>query len=388
MRWRMLLLLVAARLSLGLQFQVPGSTSEYIIRDFALSYAEVGTLIGLFMLPGLFLAIPCGMAGRWLSDRFLTTIGLALITAGGVISALANTEFQIGVGRIVCGFGFVVSTIYFAKMVTDWFDGREIATAMSALVMTWPLGIAIGQIAHEWLAAHFGWSTAFNLASAYSALAMLLVALSYREPDRAPGRPEQKPLGKLSRSEIILILTASVAWAFFNAAFIVYLSFAPKLLTVGGMTALAAAATVSVASYLMMGTGVLGGLISDRTRRPDLVLYVCTAAAIVALLALGNTTYALLGSVLFGIGMAPAGIIMSLAGQSMLASNRALGMGVFFSSYFLVVAPAATIAGWLFDQTGNAFAPIVFAAVLFGLTALSNLIFRVLQRRFPLDDGK
>ena len=82
--------------------------------------------------------------------------------------------------------------------------------------------------------------------------------------------------------------------------------------------------------------------------------------------------------------MAPAGIIMSLSGQAMLPSNRAIGMGVFFSAYFLVVAPAATIAGWLFDRSGDAFYPVVFSAILFGLTAVSNLTFRLLQKRVPI----
>jgi hypothetical protein len=32
-------------------------------------------------------------------------------------------------------------------MIADWFERREIATAMSVLMMSWPLGIMIGQIA-------------------------------------------------------------------------------------------------------------------------------------------------------------------------------------------------------------------------------------------------
>ena len=37
--------------------------------DLGLSYAELGTLIGTFFLPGLVLAIPAGYVGRYASDR-------------------------------------------------------------------------------------------------------------------------------------------------------------------------------------------------------------------------------------------------------------------------------------------------------------------------------
>ena len=178
-RWRILLLLASARLALGFQFQTLASTGEYLIAEFGLDYARVGTLIGLFMLPGLLLAIPAGLAGRLVSDRVLTTVGLMLTVVGGVMAATATNDAQIGLGRIICGSGFVVANIYFTKMVTDWFVGREFATALSILIMTWPLGIAIGQTLHEWLAANVGWEAAFWAASAYGAVAMGLMALFY-----------------------------------------------------------------------------------------------------------------------------------------------------------------------------------------------------------------
>ena len=86
-------------------------------------------------------------------------------------------------------------------------------------------------------------------------------------------------------------------------------------------------------------------------------------------------------SLLFGlIGMAPAGVIMALTAHAMKPENRAIGMGLFFSFYFLIQAPAPAIAGWLFDQTANAYWPILFAIVLFFCTALANLAFRLAQK--------
>ena len=87
---------------------------------------------------------------------------------------------------------------------------------------------------------------------------------------------------------------------------------------------------------------------------------------------------------LFGlIGTAPAGIILALTAQSMTPHRRAFGIGVFFSSYFLITTPAPGIAGWLYDATGIAYWPIVFAAVLFLLAGVANAVFRYSQARLP-----
>lgn len=374
-----------ARLALGLQFQTLASTSEYLIEDFGLTYVQIGTLIGLFMLPGLLLAIPAGMAGRWVSDHVLTTLGLTLIALGGVIAATAAGENQLGLGRIVCGSGFVLANIYFTKMVTDWFVGREIATALSILIMTWPLGIAIGQTAHEWLAATAGWQSAFWAASAYGAMAMALIARFYRPPERHLGTAVP-PTPRLNGAELMLIISAALVWALFNAAYVVYLSFASKMLVSDGMTTLAAAAIVSVASYIMMGSGIVCGQLADRTKKPDLIVYVCLAGGIAGLLLLQDTSLALGSSLLVGLlGVAPAGLIVALSAQAMRPQNRALGMGVYFAIYYAIVAPMPTIAGWLFDRSGDPFHPVIFCALLFSLTAVATLGFRLLQSRISLD---
>jgi len=76
----------------------------------------------------------------------------------------------------------------------------------------------------------------------------------------------------------------------------------------------------------------------------------------------------------------PAGTIMALTGEAMSAQSRALSMGIFFTSYFLIVGPAPAIAGWLYDRTGDTSLPILFAAALFGLTGVGNFAFRRAQR--------
>jgi hypothetical protein len=74
---------------------------------------------------------------------------------------------------------------------------------------------------------------------------------------------------------------------------------------------------------------------------------------------------------------------MALTTQAMAPHRRTFGIGIFFSSYFLITTPAPGIAGWLFDTTGIAYWPILFAAALFLFTGIANAVFRYVQAQLP-----
>jgi MFS family permease len=384
MRWYILALLFFARIGLGFQFQTLGSVSGELTGQLGLNYTEIGSLIGLFMVPGMILALPAGFAGRLMSDRFFIGLGLIALAAGGGLAALADSFHLLAAGRLICGIGFVISNIFFAKVIADWFSGKELATAMSVLVMSWPFGIAMGQIGHGWLAINYDWRWAFLAASLYCAAGALLVMFFCREaPETAKASGGFK--FNLNRNEVLLTVIAAAVWSFFNAGYVVYLSFAPVTLVAGGYDTVPALGVISIASWVMIFSGIVCGQIADRSGRHDAVLYVCMAAAILALAILFVTPLAIPSSLLFGLmGVAPAGVIMALTASAMKPENRALGMGLFFSIYFLIQAPAPAIAGWLYDLTADAFWPILFAAALFLATAAANLTYRFAQKRLPL----
>ncbi|EAQ23736.1 MFS transporter [Roseovarius sp. 217] len=379
MRWRILALLFLARVGAGFQFQTMGSVGTELSGAFGLDNAEIGLMIGLFMAPGLLLALPAGFSGRFVSDRMLVGLGLAALALGGAISALATAPVGIGAGRVLSGAGFVIAGLYFTKMVADWFEGREIATAMSVLVMSWPFGIAMGQVGHTWLTEIHGWRAPFAVASVWCALAALAVFTLYRPPNGLPSGAGTWIKGLLPH-EWGLVVCAGTAWGVFNAGYVVYLSFGPSMLEAQGMGTLAAASVISVGSWLMILSGAVCGQIADRFGRRETILAICTAAAVLSLLLLKMPGTGLAASLLFGlVGMAPAGVIMALAGQAVAPERRAFGMGVFFTTYYAIMTASPPIAGWLFDQNGVPDSAILFGAAIFALVLPVAIIFRMLK---------
>lgn len=380
-RWHILSLLFLARTALGFQFQTLASVGDDLVVVFGLDYAGIGLMIGLFMAPGVLLALPAGIWGRYVSDRKMVGFGLIAMAVGGGLSTLATGGWGLGAGRVVAGIGCLFAMIYFTKMVADWFEGREIATAMSILVMSWPCGIAMGQVGHAWLALVFDWRAPFQVASAYCLLAAAAVFVLYRAPQ---GQSHAGPSSstRLSPQEWRLVLCAAAAWGVFNAAYVTYLTFGPKVLEGSGTSAVAAAGVISIGSWLMIVSGALCGQIVDRFGRRDIVLAVCMTGAVLALWMLSLPGGGGAASLLFGlVGMAPAGVIMSLAGLALRPEARAFGMGVFFTIYYAIMVAIPPVAGAILDATDQPQGAILLAKVLFASVVPLALTFTLIKSR-------
>ncbi|SFS16423.1 MFS transporter [Yoonia litorea] len=381
MRWKILALLFFARTGLGFQFQTVSSVGDGLVVAFGLDYAGVGLLVGLFMAPGLLLALPAGYLGRLIADRDMVVLGLVALAIGGLISSMAESSSGIGIGRVIAGAGFLFTTLYFTKMVADWFEGREIATAMSILVMSWPFGIAMGQIGHVWLEHAFDWRAPFQVASVYCLLAAAAMFALYRAPQ------DQSAIGfktasRLTTQEWRLVICAAGAWGVFNAGYVIYLTFGPKVLETSGTSAVTAAGIISIGSWLMIVSGALCGQIVDRFGRRDLALAICMSGAVVALWMLNLPNAGVAASLLFGlVGMAPAGVIISLAGLALRPETRAFGMGVFFTVYYAIMLATPPVAGAILDATGQPKGPILLAMVLFASVVPLALTFTLLKTR-------
>jgi MFS family permease len=145
-RWLILCVLFFARTAMGFQFQSIASVSPLLMEQLGIDFALLGALIGIWMMPGVFVAIPGGLLGRRFGDKRMVLAGLALMVLGSFVVAGANSYLAAMVGRVVSGAGAVVLNVLLAKMVADWFHDRELATAMGLLVVSWPFGIGLALI--------------------------------------------------------------------------------------------------------------------------------------------------------------------------------------------------------------------------------------------------
>ena len=186
------------------------------------------------------------------------------------------------------------------------------------MLATWPLGIALGFVCLGTLGVRTTWRTAVLVTTLFAALGFGLMLLFFREPAAAaaPDRHSaERGWWSITGREMALTVVAGLVWAALNAAFIVFLSFGPKVLVERGMAPAAANLVVSWASFLSIATVPLGGALLDRVRRGDAVVASGMVGAAVACggFALGGP--AVLWSVLVGLLVAPAAGVVALPGR-------------------------------------------------------------------------
>ncbi len=385
-RWVVLAVLCLARVTLGLQFQSIPPLAPFLIADMGLSYTEVGTLIGLFLLPGAFLALPGGLLGARFGDKTVVVVALALLAVGALTFARSHALALASSGRVLSGAGGALLSLQLTKMTTDWFAGREISTAMGVLLSMWPLGMASALATLGTVAAATSWQTAIYTTAGYAALALGLIAILYRDPEtsiRAVGAG-RAPLWAISNRELALALVSGAAWMVLNAGFVLFVSFTPTLLGTRGYSPAAAGFLVSWASLISIGSLPLGGYLIDRTHRLDLLVVagsIATAAACVAV-PLGGP--AGLWIALFGIVFAPTVGIIALPATVLRPESRGTGFGVFYTVYYVGMAATPPLAGYLLDVTGRAGAPLWLGAVLWLMVIPALGGFRALERRWAL----
>ena len=363
-RWQALLVLTAARTSLGVQFQSVASVSPQLIDQAGLLFADLGTLIGLYFAPGILVALPGGALGRRFGDRRVVLAGLALMAAGGIVMALAPGFAVLAAGRTISGIGAVLLNVVMAKMVTDWFAGREIVLAMSVFVNSFPVGIGLALLVLTPLGAALGWPAVMVAASLLALAALLLIALAYRpHPHDGAGAASG---GRLSGAEVALVSLAGIGWAVLNGGLAVTFGFTPTFLASLGRSAAEAGVLVGAVTWLGAVSVQAGGVLAQRGTSPALLMAAGSLgwAGCFAVLASGAAPP---GVALVAAGLLmglPAGVLLSLPGRVLRPENRSLGMGLFYTWLYAGFATMPPAAGWLRDWTGSPAAPLWFTAAL------------------------
>ncbi|MGH6665981.1 MAG: CynX/NimT family MFS transporter, partial [Pseudolabrys sp.] len=342
-RWVMLALLFLARTAMGLQFQTVGSVGPILVDALGVEYTAIGTLIGLYLLPGIFISLPGGLLGERFGAKRVVVVGLVLMIAGSALMGASAWFPAVACGRLLSGTGAVLMNVLLTKMVADWFAGREIATAMAVLVTSWPAGIALGLLGFVPLAKWLGWPAVMELAALACVPCVLAVAALYRDPPDAPVAQTKFEL-TFSASEWILISLAGFVWATYNVGCILLVSFLPGHLSNHGYGLGEANVVVSWLGWCLIIFVPVGGYLADRLGCPNVVMtggFVVAGGA--AILMAGDApalpAFAILA---IAIGL-PAGPIMTLPASAVLPQNRATGMGIYFTWYYALMAvfPAA-----------------------------------------------
>jgi predicted MFS family arabinose efflux permease len=379
-RWIVLAVLFAARAATGFQFQSVGSTTNFLMHDLGLGYAQLGMLLGAYLLPGIVVAFPAGLIGQRVRETTLGLGGLALMAASGIALSYCDGFAAALIARVIGGVGATIVILVATKMTTDWFAGREIVLAMSLLQMSWPFGAMVALPAQTYLAQSLGWPAVM----ASSAMMALVVLGAFAFLPRSPVQAEPAATARTGLPVRILvpILIAGVIWGAMNLACVLFFSYAPQLMVAQGSSPTGAASLVSLAIWFTIIAIPAGGYLVERSGRPVGAIIACGLVAALALALFVANIHPTLACLVFGGAIGPlSGAILSLPTQVLEPRDRSLGFGLFFTCFYILMAIGPSAAGRLQDAWGNPSAALIAGAALLATMAPLSLLFSLLSKR-------
>jgi predicted MFS family arabinose efflux permease len=378
-RWIILAILFAGRAATGFQFQSVGSVADQLMRDLGLGYAQIGAMLGAYLLPGIVVAFPAGLLGGRVREKSLGLFGLVLMVISGLALASADNFAAALAARTVGGVGATVVVLAATKLTTDWFEGREIVLAMSILQMSWPFGAMLALPIQAAIAQGFGWPAEMACGSLCAFVALAAFALI---PSRnAHGDLQPAAAAELGRAVLVPVMVAGIVWGLMNLACVLFFSHAPALMGLRGFAPTTAASLTSLSIWLTILAIPTGGYLVHRLGRPIAAIGVCALVAAAALFSFVLDLDPTLSCLMFGVAVGPlSGAILSLPAAILRPRDRSTGFGVFYTCFYVLMATGPAFAGRLQDALASPSAALVVAALSLVATVPLSLIFAALTR--------
>jgi predicted MFS family arabinose efflux permease len=125
----------------------------------------------------------------------------------------------------------------------------------------------------------------------------------------------------------------------------------------------------------------LGGLLTDRLARPNLVIVAGSLVAGLIIALLPALTRPFVAFCLVGLAIgAPPGAVMALLPKAVASEHLATALGVYYAVFYVAMALVQVGAGMVHDLFGSPAAPILFAALVMAGTSLGLFLFRLIER--------
>jgi MFS family permease len=366
------------RLTIAFQFQSVAAVAPLLGHDFGVGLAEIGLLIGLYFTPGVALSLPGGAIGQRFGDKRTVLGALALMLAGSLAMALTDMAltnswgWQIA-GRLIAGAGAVLLNVQLTKMVTDWFAGKEIATAMAIFISSWPVGLGLSLLTLPVIGTAHG-MRAVDLSVAALVALGIVVAATYRPPSTAATATASR--ARLDFHTSTAVTVAGLIWGLFNVGFATIFSFGPTMLAERGWSIAAAGSVLSIVLWISVLSIPFGGFVADRLKRPQTILVAGCFIFAGLMLVLSQSSAVISPMIAIGlISGLPAGPMMSLPARVLQPATRAIGMGLFYTLYYAAMMLGPAVGGACAKWSGSAGTAFDFGAVVLVACPLLLLLF-------------
>jgi len=352
-RWRILVLIFISFLTFGLVFQSIPPVLALIIDELGITHAQAGLLMGLFALPGIFLAILSGFLSDYYGARKIGSISLAVIVIGTVISGTSDGYTVLAIGRLITGIGALTYAVVAPQILTQWFMGKELGLAMGVFNTGLPFGTVIAFNAFGRIGNEMGWRVPILITTAVSIATLLLFLIIYK-PAPAMVKKERAAIFTNPLKIGSGIWLVGAAWMWFNAGFISFLTFAPDYFVSKGIGLARAGFLTSIIMFAALFMNPVIGYVSHRFALKEIFIAVGgVLVTIIMLLIPFSGVPILVLMVLLGVAatFTPPSIY-SLPSDILPPEKLGLGFGIITTLLNVGIVVGPYLVGLTIDVTG------------------------------------
>eukprot|EP01030_Chromulinospumella_sphaerica_P017910 gene17910-17754_t len=163
--------------------------------DLHLTDTQLGLLGGLyFALLYTLLGIPIARLAERKNRVTIITIGLVVWSGFTAFCGFAQNFVQLALLRFGVGIGEAACSPPAHSLISDYFEPKKRATALSIYSFGIPLGTMFGAVAGGWLAQEFSWRIAFIIVGVPGLVLAVLLKLLVKEPPRGHSDMPVEPL--------------------------------------------------------------------------------------------------------------------------------------------------------------------------------------------------
>ena len=327
--------------------------------EYGFSLAGIGLLSTVFTLGMAVAGAPTGFLLARFSRKAVLQAGIALFSAGTVLTILSRGFPDMLLYRAVTGIGEAMQLTVLLAIAANFFIGHR-AAALGAVNCSFAVGAIISPLlAGALLSAYGSWQVPMVVFGALGFVAMAVIAVtvdpSMTEREGATTiHVDDGGAATLGNRNTILLTVMSLLGGLVIYGF---LGMYPTFLREG----LGYAPTTAGSIMGLYGLGALasiaGGWIGDRgSPRPVLSITFVVAAVLGYLLFNGSGSYYWQATFAFAWGVVVSGVMyVNLAGYHVKAVRRTLASrasGVFVTSLYLSAAGAGYLMGWIANRAG------------------------------------
>jgi predicted MFS family arabinose efflux permease len=338
--------------------------------------AAYGWVFSSFLVASTVAVLVCGKLADAFGRLPVYVVGMGVFLVGTVLCGTATSFGALVAFRAVQGLGAGVLMPIAMTISADLYTLEERASVQAWLTSTWGAANLAGPVIGGWIVLHASWRWVFLVNVPVGALAVALLALSYRDP---PRRRERRPLFDLPLGDPA-VRSGLLLTTFAGAIIYAVAAYVPLWVTAHahGDALHAGAALLPFLVGWSFGSSFGVRVLLARGMRATLTgsFVLVAAGAILFALALGGQLpegLAMPALAVLGVGIGPAASVSLLGAQSSVAwSQRGAVTSAVYAVRTLGGSAAVAALGWLGDASHDASAMRFAVVALFGFAGLAS----------------